>query len=104
MFAVIKTGGKQYKVEEGSYIIIEKLPLETENEVVFDEVLMVAESDDRISLGKPFVEGAKVYGNIDKHFRDEKKIAFKFHSKTNYKRKKGHRQHMTKVSITKILI
>lgn len=104
MFAVIKTGGKQYKVEEGSYVIIEKLPLEAENEVVFDEVLLVAENDEKVTLGKPFVKGAKVHGTIDKHFKDDKKIAFKFHSKTHYKRKKGHRQPLTKVSITKIAI
>lgn len=102
MFAVIKTGGKQYKVEEGSYIVIEKLPIEATNEVTFDEVLMLAGDDDKVTLGKPFIKGASVIGTVDKHFKDDKKIAFKFHSKTHYKRKKGHRQPLTKVTITKI--
>ena len=102
MFAVIKTGGKQYKVSEGQVISIEKLDSDINSEVIFGEVLMVAENDEKIKIGMPLVSGAKVHATVLDQYKDEKKIVFKFHSKTNYKRKKGHRQPLTCVRITKI--
>lgn len=103
-FAVIKTGGKQYKVSEGSVISIEKLDSATESEVIFGDVLMVAENDEKIHVGKPVVSGAKVHATVLEQYKDKKKIVFKFHSKTNYKKKKGHRQPLTRVKITKIAL
>ena len=97
-FAVIKTGGKQYKVAQGDKLFIEKLEAETGAEVVFDEVLLV---DD--TIGTPLVAGAKVTGKILEQGRAKKKIVFKYASKTRYKKKKGHRQPFTKVEILSIV-
>ena len=98
-FAVIKTGGKQYKVAEGEKILIEKIPEEAGKEVVFDQVLLV---DDQI--GTPLVHGAKVTARGLKQGRADKKIVFKFHHKTRYKKKKGHRQPFTQVQIESIAV
>lgn len=100
-FAVIKTGGKQYKVAEGAKIKIEKLPESEGGNVVFNEVLLSADGDN-VKVGTPVVEGGAVEGKVIKQGRDRKKIIFKYHSKTRYRRKKGHRQHFTEVEITKI--
>ncbi|MDO8515828.1 MAG: 50S ribosomal protein L21 [bacterium] len=100
-FAVITTGGKQYKVSVGTTVRIEKLLEEAGKSVTFDKVLLVADGD-KVSVGAPYVAGAKVTGEVLRQFRDEKKIIFKFSSKTRYRRKKGHRQNLTEVKITKI--
>lgn len=103
MFAVIKTGGKQYKVSEGDKIRIEKLEFEKDAEFDFEEVLMVGdESADSAKIGTPLVSGAKVHAKVLGQGRDPKKIAFKFSNKTRYKKKKGHRQPNTKIEILKI--
>ena len=100
MFAVIKTGGKQYKVAEGDVLRVEKL--ETKGgEVVFDEVLMVVNGE--VKLGKPIVSGAKVTAKVLEEGKGDKKIVFKFKSKTRQHKKKGHRQPYTKIQITKII-
>ena len=96
-FAVIKTGGKQYKVAQGDKVLIEKLDVEKGADVVFDQVLMV---DD--TIGTPLVDGAKVSAKVLDQGRSKKKIVFKYASKTRYKKKKGHRQPFTKVEITSI--
>ncbi len=100
-FAVIKTGGKQYKVAEGQKLRIEKLKAEEGSEVVFDDVLMVA-SDTDLKVGTPKVEGAKVSAKIAKQARARKIIVFKYRAKKRYKKKAGHRQHFTEVEIKKI--
>ncbi len=100
MYAIIATGGKQYRVAQGDVIYIEKLEA-AENESVSFDVLLV-EKDGDLKVGTPLVEGAKVEGKVVKQGRGEKIIVFKYKSKKNYRRKQGHRQPYTKVEITGI--
>ncbi len=97
MNAIIKTGGKQYRVEEGKEIFIEKIAGEAGDTVTFDEVIMVGDK-----VGAPFVDGAKVSAEIVKHGKGKKITIFKFKAKKDYRNKKGHRQQYTKVKITNI--
>lgn len=101
MFAVIETGGKQYKVSPGDKIKIEKLNVEAGRDFVFDKVLLIGD-ESNFKLGRPYVGGAKVEAKVVRQARDRKKIVFKYHSKTRYRKKKGHRQHFTEAEITKI--
>jgi large subunit ribosomal protein L21 len=101
MFAVLKTGGKQYKVTEGDVIFIEKLGLEADENYTFSEVLAIG-SDDGIKVGAPFVDGATVSGKIIKEGRSKKIIVYKYKAKKGYHKKQGHRQSYTKVQIEKI--
>ncbi len=101
MFAIIQTGGKQYKVSSGQKIKAEKLNAEGGANFVFDKVLLIADGDS-VKIGAPYVEGAKVEAKVLKQGRDRKKIVFRYHSKTRYRKKKGHRQHFTEVEIGKI--
>ena len=101
MYAIIKTGGKQYKVSEGDSIVIEKLDVEEGSTVEFDEVLTVADGDD-VKIGRPIVEGAKVSGTVEKNGKGPKIHVFKYKSKKNYRRRQGHRQPFTRVKIEKI--
>ncbi len=100
MYAIIETGGKQIKVEEGQEVYIEKLDVEAGEQVTFDKVLMVGGEDTKV--GTPVVEGATVTGKVEKHGRDKKIIVYKMKPKKNYRRKQGHRQPYTKVVIEKI--
>ncbi|MBI4993951.1 50S ribosomal protein L21 [Candidatus Wolfebacteria bacterium] len=97
-FAVIQTGGKQYKVSSGQKLKIEKLNAEAGGNVVFDKVLLVADGDD-IKIGAPYLSGEKVEANVLKQGKEKTKIVFKYHSKTRYRKKKGHRQPFTEVEI-----
>ena len=97
MFAIIETGGKQYRVSVGEELYIEKLEVAPEAEVVFDKVLMLDEK-----VGTPYVEGAKVTAVVEKHGKGKKIIVYKYKSKKNYHKKQGHRQPYTKVKITAI--
>lgn len=99
MFAVIKTGGKQYRVEAGDVIVVEKLPVEENGAVTFDEVLMAGDK-----VGTPLVDGAKVSGTVLAQTRDKKVIVFKKKRRQNYRRKHGHRQHISVVRITDIAV
>ena len=99
MFAVIKTGGKQYKVAEGDVLRIEKLESKDGN-IVFDDVLLVVNGE--VKLGKPVVSGAKVTAKVLEDGKGEKKMVFRYKSKTRQHKKKGHRQPHTKIQITKI--
>lgn len=101
MYAVIETGGKQYKVEAGQELFIEKLNVEADEEVVFDKVLAVG-GDDGIKVGSPYVEGAAVNAKVIKNGKAKKVTVFTYKPKKNEKRKMGHRQPYTKVSITDI--
>lgn len=101
MFAVIKTGGKQYRVQEGDIVAIEKLEAEVDSEVSFDEVLMAGEGD-KVKVGAPTVKGASVTGKVVNQMRTRKILVFKKRRRQNSQRKNGHRQHMTVVEITKI--
>ena len=100
MFAIIKTGGKQYKVEVGTVLKVEKLAAEVNSEIEIKEVLMVGEGDN-ITVGTPFVEGAKVVAVVKEHGKGVKKVNFKYNKKTYY-RKKGHRQQYTTIEIKSI--
>lgn len=101
MFAVIKTGGKQYKVAKDDVITVERLPGEAGGSVSFEEVLMLGGDDTKV--GAPLVDGASVSGEIVEQTRGEKIIVFKKQRRQNYRRKKGHRQELTVVKITDIL-
>lgn len=101
MYAVIKTGGKQHKVAEGDVLSIEKMEGEKGAEVVFQEVLMVAD-DKNVKVGKPFVEGAKVVGEIITQKKGPKIHVFKMIRRKGFKKKTGHRQELTSMKITKI--
>jgi large subunit ribosomal protein L21 len=102
-YAVIKTGGKQYKVAEGDRLLIEKLDQEIGSEFDFTEVLMVGNSSvENAQIGQPLVNGAKVHARVLDIGKADKKVVFKFHHKTRYKKLKGHRQPFTQVEILKI--
>ena len=100
MYAIIATGGKQYRVSEGDVLYIEKIDAEVGSTVSFD-VLLVEDNGD-VKVGTPVVEGVKVEGKVEAQTRGEKIIVFKYKAKKNYRRKQGHRQPYTKVEITKI--
>lgn len=101
MFAIIVTGGKQYKVQEGDVIYIEKLDSEAGESVTFDRVLAVSKGDGLVT-GTPVVSGATVTGKVEKQGKGKKIIVYKYKAKKNYRRKQGHRQPFTKVTIEKI--
>ena len=100
-FAVIKTGGKQYKVSSGAKIKIEKLNAKEGEEVVFDNVLLTV-SGEKIEIGAPYVNGAKVGAKVLKQGRGKKQIDFRYHYKGRYRKKKGHRQDFTEVEIVSV--
>lgn len=100
-FAVIETGGKQYKVSAGDKIKVEKLAGVAGADLVFDKVLLVADGDN-VEVGAPYLAGAKVTTTVARQMRDKKKIIFKYHSKTRYRRKKGHRQELTEVTVVSV--
>lgn len=101
MVAIIKTGGKQYTVKENEVITIEKINAEVGDTITFDEVLMTSKDGD-ISVGRPFVDNAKVTGVVEEQGKGEKVIVFKFKRKKDYRKKRGHRQLYTKVRIDSI--
>ncbi|HZK39739.1 MAG TPA: 50S ribosomal protein L21 [Clostridia bacterium] len=101
MYAIIETGGKQYKVESGDSLYIEKLDVEQDEEVTFDKVVAVGK-DDGMTVGTPYVEGATVLAKAIKNGKAKKITVFTYKSKKNQKRKMGHRQPYTKVEITAI--
>lgn len=103
MFAVIKTGGKQYKVSPNRVIRVEKIPGEAGSKIEFNEVLMIGESAKASFIGTPVVKGAMVTAEIMDQMRDEKIIVFKKKRRQNYRRKNGHRQELTQVKIIDIV-
>jgi len=103
MLAVIKTGGKQYKVSPKDKIKIEKLEGDEGKEIIFDQVLLV-EKNKKLEIGTPLVKRAKVVGKVLQQGRGDKIIILKYKPKTRYKKKSGHRQPFTEVEITKIEI
>ena len=100
MYAVIATGGKQYRVKEGDVLCIEKIEAENDATVSFD-VLLLGEGED-VRVGHPLVEGAKVEAKVLGQVRGEKIVVYKYKSKKDYHRKQGHRQPYTKIEITKV--
>ena len=102
MYAIIKTGGKQYKVSEGDLVRVEKLPYEVGETVEFDEVLLVANDSD-IKVGSPTVANAKVSATIEDQNKDKKIIVYKYKPKKMYRKKQGHRQPYTLKLIASLL-
>ena len=102
MFAVIATGGKQYRVQEGSVLRVEKLPEAAGASVEFDRVLLVGEGAD-VKVGKPFIDGGKVTATIESHGKSDKVRIVKFRRRKHYKREKCHRQEYTQIKVTGIV-
>ncbi len=102
MFAVINTGGKQYRVSEGTVLRIEKLTADAGSTVEFDQVLLVGAGAD-VKVGKPFVGGAKVTATVQSHGKGDKVSIVKFRRRKHYLRQKGHRQPFTEVKVTGIV-
>lgn len=102
-FAVIETGGKQYKVSAGTKLKVEKLKAEAESNFIFDKVLLLGDGEKgEAKIGTPYVDGAKVEAKVIKQGKADTKIVFRYHSKTRYRKKKGHRQPYTEVEVIKI--
>jgi large subunit ribosomal protein L21 len=105
MFAIIATGGKQYRVAKGDRLHVEKLPADVGAEYTFDHVLLLAgenEAEGGVKVGQPVVAGATVKATVCQHGRGKKLIVFKFRRRKNYRRKQGHRQSFTEVEITSV--
>jgi len=100
-YAIIQTGGKQYRVAEGDILDVEKLPLEAGQSTTFTDILMIADGDN-VSIGAPFVDKASVKAEVVDQWKDEKVIAFKFRRRKGYHRTVGHRRQLTKLKITSI--
>ncbi len=101
MYAIIETGGKQFKVEEGDVLKVELLHAEAGETVEINKVLMV-NKDGQVTVGAPYVDGAKVTLKVEENGKGKKIVVFKFKAKKNYRKKKGHRQPYTKVTVEKI--
>ena len=101
MYAIIKTGGKQYRVAEGEEVKVERLPGVTGDDVTFDKVLMTSDGE-AVKIGKPYLEDAEVSGHITRQGKDRKIIVFKFKKRKGYRKKQGHRQEFTSVKIENI--
>ena len=101
MYAVIQTGGKQYRVQQGDVIFVEKINAQADEAVTFDEVLLVG-NDGETKIGTPMVEGAKVEGKVLAQVKSKKIVVYKYKAKKNERKKQGHRQPYTKVEITAI--
>ncbi|MFK5984192.1 MAG: 50S ribosomal protein L21 [Pseudomonadota bacterium] len=101
MYAVIKTGGKQYKVSEGEILKVEKINVEAGASIDLNEVLMVADGED-VKIGTPFLDGGKVSATIESHGRHKKIRIVKFKRRKHYRRQMGHRQDYTEIKIEKI--
>jgi large subunit ribosomal protein L21 len=103
MYAIIESGGKQFKVSEGSILKVEKLEAEIGTDVVFDRILAIRdENANEMEIGAPFLKGAKVTAKVLSHGKGKKIIVFKFKPKKNYRKKQGHRQPFTQLIIQKI--
>ena len=103
MYAVVETGGKQYRVQEGDVITVEKLNIEDGAKVVFDKVLVAGEGAD-IKVGKPYIEGCAVEGTAVESGKGPKVVIFKYKAKKDYRKKQGHRQPYTSVKIESLNI
>jgi large subunit ribosomal protein L21 len=102
VYAVVETGGRQYRVAVGQTIDVEKLDAVEGDQVALERVLLVG--GDQVTVGAPVVEGARVLATVERQFRDDKIIVFKFKAKKRYRRKTGHRQSLTRLAITDIVV
>lgn len=103
MYAVVETGGKQYKVSAGETVDVEKLPFEVGEKIELDRVLLVADGDE-VRVGQPTVEGARILATVTDHVKGPKIIVFKYKPKERYRRKKGHRQAYSRLMIDEIVV
>jgi large subunit ribosomal protein L21 len=101
MYAIVETGGKQYRIQEGDLLKVESLGVEEGESVLLDKVLFVGR-DEGISVGTPYVQGASVKASVVTNGKSQKILVFKFKSKKNYRRMRGHRQHFTEIRIDAI--
>ncbi len=101
MYAIVETGGKQYRVEPGDVVRVETLHIDEGESVVFDKILMVSNDSD-VQVGTPYVDGAAVNATVVRHGRAPKILVFKYKSKKNYRRMRGHRQNFTEIKIDSI--
>lgn len=101
MFAILKTGGKQYRVSEGSFLDIEKLETSDKN-IIFNEVLFIQDDNGNILVGKPILENTSIKASVIDNYKDKKVVIFKKSRRKNHRRKNGHRQMMTRVRIENI--
>lgn len=102
MYAVVKTGGKQYRVSPGDSIDVEKLPYEVGEQIELAQILLVAK-DSATEIGRPLVEGAKVKATVTRQAKGRKVVIFRHRSSNRYRRKKGHRQYFTRLRIDEIV-
>jgi large subunit ribosomal protein L21 len=102
MYAVIETGGKQYRVEQGDVLFVEKLEVAEGDTISLDKVLLVS-NEGNVSAGKPYVDGAKVEATVLEQGKAKKIVVFKYKAKKNYRKKQGHRQPFTKLKIENIV-
>ena len=101
MFVIIESGGKQYKVGLDGKARVPKLPVGAGGEMTFDKVLLKSD-ENGVQVGAPYISGATIQARVLGHGREKKKIVFRYHSKTRYRKKKGHRQDFTEVEVTRI--
>jgi len=101
MHAVIKTGGKQYRVAQGDEVKLEKLPGEVGDKIIFEQVLLTSDGEE-VQLGQPFIENSKVVGSITRQGKNRKIVVFKYKRRKGYRKKRGHRQQFTLVRIEDI--
>jgi len=102
MYAVVETSGKQYKVSAGAIIDVDKLPVEVGEKIELDRVLLVADGEE-VRVGQPTIEGAKILATVTDHVKGPKIIIFKYRPRQRYRRKKGHRQAYTRLTIDEIV-
>ena len=101
MYAVIKTGGKQYPVAPGDEVKVEKLTGEVGDSIVFDKVLLTSDGEN-VNIGKPYLENTKVVGSIMRHDKNRKIVVFKYRKRKGYRKKQGHRQEFTQIRVDQI--
>ncbi len=103
MYAIIRTGGRQYRAEVGQLLVIDRLPYEVEHSFTTSDVLLIGSGDQTV-IGQPLVAGAAVTLTVVEQFRDKKVLVFKYRQRTNFRRKRGHRQYYTRVRVDEITL
>lgn len=102
MYAVFANGGKQYKAKVGDTLFLEKIDQDVDSEVTFDQILLISNDDNKITVGNPIIAGATIKAKVEKHGKEKKVVTFKYKAKKHYHTKQGHRQPYTRVSIESI--
>jgi len=102
MYAVIETGGKQYRVKEGDIFFVEKLPGEKKSQVIFDQILLIGQEDSEAQIGAPVLSDARVACEVIEQFRSKKILVYKFKRRKKFRRRQGHRQNYTRLRVVEI--